>query len=181
MTVTKYMTDMKKRQSAWDVKQVNLPWEFFQASTLVTSGAFERERPSGTQIWIDFVLYDSKFKLKKDFRHNFSAHWFNSPTNPQSILVRFVGCNSPLGLLLQTLVSDRARWGRGSHRGPLWGRRSHWGRNMGGGGCSTCNHGTGLLGTTHLLHLEEETVGMLVLLEKVLWACGAHGDSTTPV
>lgn len=54
--------------------ETDLPWQFFQAATFVSSGTFKKERPAGinkhTQrkihLWIDFLLLWLKVKFKNN-------------------------------------------------------------------------------------------------------------------
>lgn len=92
-------------------------------------------------------------------RRKTCVNWFCFAAKSTS--VSFISsdvCNSPSGLLLQTLMSSRTYGGRRCRRWPVWGywcSRAHRRCNMRGGGICTRHHGTSCLGSTHLLYLRK--------------------------
>lgn len=141
---------------------MNLPWKFFQAATLVSSRTFKKERPGGTH---------------KDKSTGIRLKWFSfavKKQNKKKNSFSFISsdqCSSPLGL---TLMSSWTHRGMQCGKCPLRGycySRAHRGCNMRGRGICTQHHGTSCLGSTHLVYLQKRQFAN--------WSSGETNDMAT--
>ena len=152
--------------------ETDLPWQFFQAATFVSSGTFKKERPARINKHTQEKYIFQLIFFWWDWRSNVktaSVSFLEGKFPPQiwwpltEVVPAWV---SPSGLLLQMLMSGGTCWGRRCHRWPLWGEwcsRAHRGCNMWGGGICTWHYGTSCMGSTHLLYLRKRQLAGLWL------------------